>query len=159
MKNAFYFTSKALCVFKIFMILSWLVGHVAKRLDMKDKVIFKFYDVTTWLANVIHILPNNWEAKAIRQWNLISYYNMGNIFLEKSYTKCSGETSSRRFSERLKLKIFLDKYSKICFYCIPTWGLSKYIEIKPQTSCFYLILSFFKKIKRSGTSLPASFSA
>ena len=63
MKNAFYFTSKVLCVFKIFMILSSLVGHVAKRLDMKDKVNFKFYDVTTWLANVIHILPNNSRSK------------------------------------------------------------------------------------------------
>ena len=29
--------------------------------------------------------------------------NMRNIFLEKSYTKCSGETSPRPFSEILKL--------------------------------------------------------
>ena len=33
MKNAFYFTSKALFVLKIFKFLSWLFGHVAKRLD------------------------------------------------------------------------------------------------------------------------------
>ena len=26
-------------------------GHVAKRLDKKDKVNFKFYDVTAWLTN------------------------------------------------------------------------------------------------------------
>ena len=32
-KNAFYFTSKALFVLKIFKFLSWLFGHVAKRLD------------------------------------------------------------------------------------------------------------------------------
>ena len=35
--------------------------------------------------------------------------NMGNIFLEKSYTKCGGETSSRRFSEKLKLNISQDQ--------------------------------------------------
>ena len=43
-KNAFYFTSKALFVLKIFKFLSWLFGHVAKRLDKKDKVNFKFYN-------------------------------------------------------------------------------------------------------------------
>ena len=32
-KNAFYFTSKALFVLKIFKFLSWLFGHVSKRLD------------------------------------------------------------------------------------------------------------------------------
>ena len=40
----------------------------------------------------------------------------------------------------------------VCFYCMPYWGLSQYIEIKLQTPCLYLILSFFKKNrKRSGT--------
>ena len=31
--------------------------------------------------------------------------NMRNIFLEKSYTKCGGETSPRPFSGKLKLSI------------------------------------------------------
>ena len=51
MKNAFYFTSKALSVLKIFKFLSWFFGHVAKRLDEKDKANFEFYDVTAWLTN------------------------------------------------------------------------------------------------------------
>ena len=50
MKNAFYFTSKALFVLKIFKFLSRLFGPVAKRLDKKDKVNFGFYDVTAWLT-------------------------------------------------------------------------------------------------------------
>ena len=33
MKNAFYFTSKALSVLKIFEFLFWLFGHVSKQLD------------------------------------------------------------------------------------------------------------------------------
>ena len=33
----------------------------------------------------------------------------------------------------------------LSFYCIPSRGLSKYIETKVQTIRFYLKLSFFKK--------------
>ena len=51
MKNAFYFTLKARFVLKIFKLLSWLFDHVEKRLDLKDKVNFQIYDVTTWLTN------------------------------------------------------------------------------------------------------------
>ena len=50
MKNAFYFTSKALFVLKIFKFSSWLLGQVAKGLDKKDKDNSKFYDVTAWLT-------------------------------------------------------------------------------------------------------------
>ena len=46
MKNAFYFILNALFVLKIFKFLSWLFGHVEKRLDQKDKVNFEIYDVT-----------------------------------------------------------------------------------------------------------------
>ena len=51
LKKAFYFTSKALFVLKIFKFLFWLFGHVTKQLDWKDKVNLKFFDVTAWLAN------------------------------------------------------------------------------------------------------------
>ena len=50
-KNAFHFILKALVIFKIFKFLSWLTGHVEKRLDWKDKVNFKIYDAKTWLIN------------------------------------------------------------------------------------------------------------
>ena len=49
MKNAFYFTSKAPFFIKIFKVLSWVFGHEAKRLDKKDRVNLKPYDVTAWL--------------------------------------------------------------------------------------------------------------
>ena len=32
-------------------ILAWLFGQVTKRLDKKDKISFKFYDVIPWLTN------------------------------------------------------------------------------------------------------------
>ena len=36
-----------------------------------------------------------------------------NIFLEKSYRECGGNTGPRPFSEKLKLSISLDQYSKV----------------------------------------------
>ena len=50
-ENAFYFTSRALFILKVFKFSFWLFGQVAKWLDKKDKVNFNFYDVTTWLTN------------------------------------------------------------------------------------------------------------
>ena len=44
---------------------------------------------------------------------LIEYYI--NIILEKSYTKCDGETSLRPFPGRLKLSISLDQWSKVLY--------------------------------------------
>ena len=57
-----------------FKFLSWLFGHVAKQLDEKDKVVFRFYDVTAWLTNKSYYTywPIYQEVKGIRQWNLLS---------------------------------------------------------------------------------------
>ena len=41
--------------------------------------------------------------------------NMRNIFLEKSFAKFGGETSPRRFSEKLKLSISQDQQSKVLY--------------------------------------------
>ena len=51
MKNAFYFSSKALFVLKMFKFLSWHFDYGAKQLDKKDIINFKFYDITAWLTN------------------------------------------------------------------------------------------------------------
>ena len=59
----------------------------------------------------MHILPNISRSKdnQIIKFGQLREYNMRNIFLEKSYTKCGGETSPRPFSEKLKLSIYLDQ--------------------------------------------------
>ena len=43
----------------------------------------------------------------------LTEYNLRNIFVEKSYTKCGGETFPRPFSEKSKLSIYLDQYFKV----------------------------------------------
>ena len=89
--------------------LCWLFDHVAKQLDKKDKINLKFYDVKAWLTIVIHILSNNSRSKSNQKTKFGQFIkcNIRNIFIQKWYTKCDGETSSRAFFEKLKLSIFL----------------------------------------------------
>ena len=60
---------------------------------------------------VIHILHNISRSKGnqTKKFGQFIERNMRNIFLEKSYTKCGGETSLRPFSKKLKLSISLNQ--------------------------------------------------
>ena len=59
MKNAFYFTLKALFVLEISKFLVWHFGHVGKRLDKKAMVNFKIMTSQTWSQTItINILPD-----------------------------------------------------------------------------------------------------
>ena len=85
-------------------------------------------------------------------------------FSWKIIPKMWGRTIPRPFSKNIKLSIYLDQFfyffNSVGFYRMPSWRLSKYIEIKLQITCFYLIKSFFKRNKeRSETSFPGSFYA
>ena len=42
-------------------------------------------------------------------------YNMRNIFVKKSYTKCGREIIPRSFSKKSKLSISLDQWSKVLY--------------------------------------------
>ena len=68
-----FISSQKRFVFKIFKFLSWILGHVAKRLEEKDKVNFKIYNSQPGYQTIVmHILPNILWSKTIRQWNLVS---------------------------------------------------------------------------------------
>ena len=71
-----------------------------KRLDQKDKVNFKMYDVTTWLRNncnthIPHISLSKGN-KAMKFGQLIEY-NKKIIALQKLCRKCGKETSFTSF--------------------------------------------------------------
>ena len=98
-KNDFYFVLKTLFVLKIFTFLSWLFGHVGKRLIKEAKINFRMYD--TWYAGqqiiTIHIFPTTSRSKGkkvIRFGQLIEY-NVRDIVLQRSCKKLGRETSSR----------------------------------------------------------------
>ena len=63
---------------------------------------------TGYQAIVMHILPNILRSKGNQtmEFGQSIEYNVRNIFIEKSCTKCGGETISRLFS---KLSISLDQ--------------------------------------------------
>ena len=54
----------------------------------------------------IHILTNFSRSKDYRAMNFgqLIEHNMRNIFSEKSYIKCGGETISRPFSKRIEIE-------------------------------------------------------
>ena len=58
----------------------------------------------------------------------IPKYNLRKNFLEKSYTKCGGETIPRPFSKKSKLSISLDQYFQVLYILFSLFaklGLSK----------------------------------
>ena len=81
---------------------------------------------------VLHIMPNISRSKfnQTMKFSQLIGCNMRNIFLEKLYSKCGGETSSRPFSKKLKLTVSLDQWSKV-FYSLffIVWQVEGYQNI------------------------------
>ena len=67
-------------------------------------------------------------------------YNMRNIFVEKSYTKCGGETIPRPFSKKSKLSISLDQYSKVLYILFLLFAKLRTIESDWNWAADYLLL-------------------
>ena len=78
--------------------------------------------------------------------------NMRNIFLEKSFTRCSGETSPGPFSEKLKLRISLDQYFKVLQSLLLLNGKLRAVETYRNEVADHLLsphIKLLQKIKRS----------
>ena len=56
-------------------------------------------------------------------------YNLRNILLEESYSKCGGETISRPFFVKSKLSISLDQYSNVFSILFLLFAKLRTIEI------------------------------
>ena len=91
---------------------------------LKNNLIRKIRLISSFMTSqpgkqtfVIHILSNISKSKGNQtmEFGQLIEYNKRNIFLEKSYTKCGGKTSTRLFSGKLKLSISLDQQSKILY--------------------------------------------
>ena len=88
----------------------------------------------------IHIFASISRSKGYQTMkfvHLIEYYRR-NIFLKNHIAKLF-PGSFLKNQDWAYLGINNLKFYVVCFYCIPSWGLSKYFETKLQTSCFYLI--------------------
>ena len=146
-EKCFLFHLKNFCHFNIFKFLSWLFGHVGQRFGKKARIDFKVYDVTYWKLIIrIHILLNISKSKGNKTMKFVQLigYNMSNNFLEKSYTKCCGETSPRPFCENSKLSTTLDQQF-VLFY-VQVGAYQNILKIR----CWPLM-----SLKWPRTSLPA----
>ena len=82
-------------------------------------------------------------------------YNMRNIFIEKSYIKCAGETIPRPPSKKSKLGISLDQECKVLnslFLLYANLRAVEIIEIKPAVHLLLPNKKLFEKTK-SGLEL------
>ena len=63
----------------------------------------------------MHVLPNISRSKANQtmKFGQLIEYDLTNIFVEKSYTKCAAETIPRPLSKISKLSIPLHQYCKV----------------------------------------------
>ena len=89
----------------------------------------------------------------------LTEYNIKKVFLEKSYTKCSGVTIPRPFPKNknwASLWVNSQNFYTACFYCMQGWRLWKYIKLSCRPlafiSCKAFFLFFFKKKEVSNYS-------
>ena len=84
---------------------------------------------------VIHIMPNISRSKGNQTMKISQLIecNMKNIFHEKSYTKCGGQTSPTPFSDKLKRSICLDQQSKVLYSVFILWQVEAYRNILKQS--------------------------
>ena len=82
---------------------------------------------------------------------LLIEHNMRNIFLEKSYTICSKETSQRPFYKKSKLSMSLDLLSEM-LHCL--FLLFVQVEVYQK-----ILKRSLNNKQSSGSSLPVPFSA
>ena len=116
------YTLKARFVLKIFNFCLEFFVMQKNGLIRKIRIISKFMAVNKELKYVYW--PN--LKKQGQSDNEIIEYNMTNIFIEKSYRKCGGETISSPLLKNQNwayLWINILKFFTVCFYFMPNWGL------------------------------------
>ena len=119
-EKCFLFILKSFFVLEIFTFLSWRFGCVKNGLIRNVWLISKFITLQTGQhIIIIHTLRNipRSEGNHIVKFGHLTEYNMSNIFLGKSYTKCIGEACPRPFNLFLICK-YAEKV-KLFYYNTP----------------------------------------
>ena len=102
----------------------------------------------------MHILSNISQGNQKMKFGQLTEYNMRNIFLEKSYTKCSGETIPRPFSKKSKLSISLDQQSKVLYSLFLLCAKSKVYQNILKLSCRPLTFISYKTFLKKQIQSP-----
>ena len=113
---------------------------------------------------VIHILPNisrSIDNHTLKFGPLIEY-NMKNIFLEKLYTKCGGETIPTPFSKISKLSyLWINslKFIQFDFIVCQVEAYQNILKLNWRLIAFTSYKASSNSKRRSGTSLSARLFA
>ena len=83
-------------------------------------------------------------------------YNMKNIFLEKPYTKCGGETSPRPFSEKLKLSLYFYSFWNFIQFVLLQLQVDDYHNVL-KLSCRPFVFTFYKGFLKKKRNLELAF--
>ena len=139
-KNAFYFTLNVLVVFKTFNFLSWLFGQLISKTSQPKK------QTIVTLPNISKSKRN--QTTKFDQTTKLIDYNI-KIFLVNNQNVADKLFPDPFIKSQDWAYLWVNslKFHAVCFYCMPSWGLSNYIETKLQATFFYVIQSFFKKQK------------
>ena len=110
-----------------------------KNCLIRKKLNFKICDLTMREANNCNAHIAQYLKKGNQTVNLgqLIKFNTGNIFLEKSFTKCGGEIFSDRFINNENSAYLWINSLKFCTvsFCVYTKLMA--IEDKLQTTCFH----------------------
>ena len=128
-----------------------------KKPFQNDEKYFLFHLKTSFQSQLLNITRRN--GNQTMKFDQLIVYNMIHIFLEKSYTKCGGETDPclKIKIEQISGSTFWNAVQFVFIVC-PRQSPPEYIKIQVLTTSFDLKWSFLKYKKRSGTSLPATFT-
>ena len=144
-ENAFCLTLKALFALMIFQFLFYLWVMYKNGLIRKIRLISKrIPSQPKKKAIAIHILPNISRSKGQQtlKFGQLIEYNMRNIFIEKHTQNVVEKLFRDPFLKNHNwayLWINRLKFYTVCFYFMPSCGLSKCIGNELQTICFYVI--------------------
>ena len=123
--------------------LEFLITH-KNSLTGKIRLISKSMTSQPGLQTItIHILPNILRSKGNQTMKFAQFteYIWETFFLKNHTQNVAGGLVPDSFLKNQNwayLWINILKFYTVCFYCMPSRGLSKYTEPTLQTTCFYL---------------------
>ena len=143
MKSDFYFTLQKLFSFSRYLnfCLDFLVTYkngLIRKLRLISKFMTSQPGKQTIAIHVLHNISRSRDYQRVKFGHFVEY-NMTNTSLyHKIWYRNYSQILFSKNQNLVYLWINSLKFYTF-FYCMPSWGLSKYIETKLQTTCFYLM--------------------
>ena len=117
-----------------------LLPHIKLK---KKKKKYTYWPIFTIAIHILTNILRDKDNQAMKTGQPLEY-NLTNVFLEKSYTKCGGKTIPRPFFKKSILSIFLDQYSKSLYILFLLFAKLRTIESDWNKTANPLLLPHIK---------------